>query len=571
MTTPVPAKTLRVRWLGKVSYDEALCLQNSISRNSNDDYLLLLEHPHVFTVGRSAAAGSVPAGKFLAGAEVVNTSRGGGVTYHGPGQLVAYPLFSVSSRPGSVPAFVRSLEEVVIRTLRLLGIEGGTRSDGRPGVWVPLENNGVQKPGAMGKICSLGVRFSRHRTTHGIALNVCPDMGYFDRIVPCGIPDVKMVSMRDLGFKGPMSEVVEAIAAETSEVFGYEGVDFASVSKGKSGSVEEPDKGQFEEGGAGGGEGVSVQLRSRLVSSGVDVSSAMNIAQRKPEWLRSNFKTEPGYLGLKRQMRSLDLVTVCEEAGCPNIYECWADGTATFMVNGERCTRACGFCQIDTSKPLPVKADEPDRVAKAVLSMGLDYAVVTTVARDDLSDGGASTVASTIAAIRKSSPNTKVEVLISDCRGRDEDLETIFSARPDVLNHNLETVARLQRAVRPSAGYARSLAVLARASDHGLVAKSGVMVGLGETTEELYQALADLRAVGTEIVTVGQYLRPSLKHIPVARFVSPEEFEQIEAFGYGLGFSHVEASPLTRSSFHAKRAFASAGVPGALTEVGAQS
>jgi lipoic acid synthetase len=247
-------------------------------------------------------------------------------------------------------------------------------------------------------------------------------------------------------------------------------------------------------------------------------------------------------------------VTVCEDAGCPNLSECWADGTATFMVLGERCTRACGFCLVDTSKPEAPVADEPARVAEAVEQMGLDHAVLTMVARDDLVDGGMAHVAACVRAIRERRPGTRVETLIADARGDEAALQLLFDARPDVLNHNLETVARLQRAVRPSAGYARSLSVLARAKAAGLTTKSGLIVGMGETDDEVVGALADLAAVGVDIVTIGQYLRPTSHHLPVERWVEPSTFARWAAEGERLGIGHVEASPLTRSSYHARSA-----------------
>jgi lipoic acid synthetase len=261
-----------------------------------------------------------------------------------------------------------------------------------------------------------------------------------------------------------------------------------------------------------------------------------------------------GYLELQQDLRHLDLVTVCEEAGCPNIYECWSDGTATFMINGSRCTRSCGFCQVDTRHPLPLDPGEPGRVAEAVARMGLAHAVITCVARDDLADGGAGAFAATIGAVRARSPRTTVEVLISDCKGDPAALAAIVAARPDVLNHNIETVARLQRAVRPSAGYARSLGVLARAHEAGITTKSGIILGMGEEEHEVLSTLADLRAVGVDIVTVGQYLRPSRRHLPVARFWTPEDFESIGRAGMAMGFAHVQSSPLTRSSYHAREA-----------------
>ena len=259
-------------------------------------------------------------------------------------------------------------------------------------------------------------------------------------------------------------------------------------------------------------------------------------------------------LTLKKTMRELDLVTVCEDAGCPNLSECWSDGTATFMVLGERCTRACGFCLVDTRKPLDPAADEPTRVAEAVDRMGLDHVVLTMVARDDLADGGMAHVAACVEAIRQRRAGARIETLISDAKGSLDSLELLFAARPDVLNHNVETVPRLQRAVRPSAGYARSLAVLAWAKSDGLVTKSSVMVGVGETDDEVVATLADLAGIGCDIVTIGQYLRPTTHHLPIARWVEPAEFTRWKQLGESLGIGHVEASPLTRSSYHAKQA-----------------
>ncbi len=304
----------------------------------------------------------------------------------------------------------------------------------------------------------------------------------------------------------------------------------------------------------GSGPGPGRALDRRLRRAGVDPEAGVALRERKPPWLRVRSSMGTEYRALRHGLRDLSLVTVCEEAGCPNIYECWSDGTATFMINGSRCTRACGFCQVDTRHPLPVDPGEADRVAEAVERMGLAHAVITCVARDDLADGGAGGFVDTIAAIRRRTPQTTVEVLISDCKGDEASLRAIFDARPDVLNHNIETVARLQRAVRPSAGYARSLAVLARANDAGLTTKSGIIVGMGEDAAEVVATLADLRGVGVDIVTIGQYLRPSSRHLPVARWWAPEEFESLRRTGMAMGFSHVQASPLTRSSYHARQA-----------------
>ena len=312
--------------------------------------------------------------------------------------------------------------------------------------------------------------------------------------------------------------------------------------------------------GEGPGEAVKVQaprqpsarLTGRLAEAGV--TEGLSISSRKPAHVKAKVRITDDYVRLKKTMRDLDLVTVCEEAGCPNIFECWSDGTATFMVAGERCTRKCGFCLVDTRKPAPLDADEPGRVAEAVERMGLSFAVLTMVARDDLADGAAGHVADTIRAIRSRTPHVGVEALISDCKGDPESLQAIFDARPDVLNHNIESVARLQRAVRPSAGYARSLSVLARAKADGLTTKSSIIVGMGESDDEVSQTLADLRGVGVDIVTIGQYLRPTTNHLPVARWVPAETFSAWAAEGEAMGIGHVEASPLTRSSYHARQA-----------------
>ena len=376
--------------------------------------------------------------------------------------------------------------------------------------------------------------------------NVSSDLAMFGHIVPCGIADRGVTSLRAEGIEAPFATVVDAFVARAAAVFGPGGTERADVRQGPVGDH-------------GPSESHERPLLRRLRQAGVAPEAGIAIGQRKPEFLRVPVRIGKGYRQLGSTIHDLGLVTVCEEAGCPNIYECWADGTATFMINGERCTRACGFCQVDTRHPLPLSPDEPERVAQAVERMRLGHAVVTCVARDDLPDGGAGAMAETIRAIRSRTPDTTVEVLISDCRGDAASLDAIFEARPDVLNHNIETVARLQRAVRPSAGYARSLAVLARAGQAGLLTKSGLMVGLGEREDEVVATMADLRGVGVSIVTVGQYLRPSRDHLPVSRYWTPEEFDRLRQAGTALGVAHVEASPLTRSSYHAREAAVAAG------------
>jgi lipoyl synthase len=535
---------LRIRELGRVRYDEAWSLQRALHAGSADDYLLLLEHPHVFTLGLRGDSDHVLVDPDEVGVQVIRSDRGGDVTYHGPGQLVAYPLVAVPTVPGAVPAHVHAVEQLVIDTLADVGLEAG-RLPGYPGVWVG------EATGAPRKIAAVGVRVSRGRSLHGLALNVTTDLAWFDRIVPCGISDKAVTSITAEGIDVDVATVADAMARHASVRWAPDGlVDHQRVQPPARAGV-----GEVADGAPG------ERVRVRLRRAGVDPDRGVPLHSPKPAWLRVPAVMGTEFLGLRRTLRGLDLVTVCEEAGCPNIFECWADGTATFMINGERCTRACGFCLVDTRHPGPLDPDEPGRVAEAVERLGLAHAVVTAVARDDLPDGGAAAFAATVAAVRRRCPDTSVEVLIPDCKGVAGALDTVFAARPDVLNHNLETVARLQRAVRPSAGYARSLALLAAATRAGLVAKSGLILGMGETEDEVLGALADLRAVGVDIVTMGQYLRPTAAHVPVARWWSPEEFDALAAHARALGFAHVQSSPLTRSSYHAREA-AAASSPG---------
>ena len=276
-------------------------------------------------------------------------------------------------------------------------------------------------------------------------------------------------------------------------------------------------------------------------------------AGRKPRWLKVKSPGTAGYLRLKHLVRENSLHTVCEEANCPNIGECWDHGTATFMILGSICTRACAYCNVEHGQPAQVDTDEPVRISHAVSTLALDYVVITSVDRDDLSDGGASIFADTIQAIRSRTLSCRIETLVPDFRGRTESLETVLAARPDVLNHNLETVQSQYRRARPGGNYVRALDLLRHAGQHDprLTTKSGLMVGLGETREELIEALGDLRQVGCNIVTIGQYLRPSLAHLPVARFYHPDEFSALKQIATDLGFGHVESGPLVRSSYHA--------------------
>jgi lipoic acid synthetase len=545
------ASPLRVRWLGSVPYREALAVQQALFANGTEPHLLLLEHPHVFTHGaRADLATNLRCDPAAVGADLVPVKRGGDITYHGPGQLVGYPIVNLPHGLAAT-AHVCAVEGLIIDALAELGLTNAGRLPGFAGVWLDVDHpDPAVEPR---KICAIGVRLKRGRTMHGFALNVTTDLTYMrQHIVPCGIGDRPVTSLAEEGVDVTMREVVDVVSRLAAQRWGDGSVERQDVAW----RVDEHDRdlSAFSR-GDGPGETVrtvSPRAAARLEAAGV--TSGLSIDARKPDWLRPRLHLGPEVVELKKQMRRLDLVTVCEDAGCPNLSECWADGTATFMVLGERCTRACGFCLVDTRRPLAPAADEPGRVASAVASMGLDHAVLTMVARDDLPDGGMAHVAACVEAIRACRPGTTVETLISDARGDALSLEVLYAARPDVFNHNIETVARLQRAVRPSAGYARSLAVLAGALHAGLRVKTGFMLGLGETDEEVEGCLADLAALGVHIVTIGQYLRPTSHHLPVARYAQPAEFTRWKHVGEAMGLGHVEASPLTRSSYHAKSA-----------------
>jgi lipoic acid synthetase len=277
--------------------------------------------------------------------------------------------------------------------------------------------------------------------------------------------------------------------------------------------------------------------------------------ERKPPWIKTRLRTGPEYTALKELVRREGLHTVCEEAGCPNIFECWEDREATFLIGGDQCTRRCDFCQIATGRPGPLDTDEPRRVAESVAAMGLRYATVTGVARDDLPDGGAWLYGQTCRAIHAAVPGCGVELLIPDFDADPRQLAEVFAARPEVLAHNIETVPRIFRRIRPGFRYERSLEVLGRARAAGLITKSNLILGLGEEREEISAAMADLRAAGCDLLTITQYLRPSVRHHPIDRWVPPEEFDELREEALGLGFAGVMAGPLVRSSYRAGRLY----------------
>ena len=287
--------------------------------------------------------------------------------------------------------------------------------------------------------------------------------------------------------------------------------------------------------------------------------SASTPSRRLPPWFKVDAKTGPDYLDIKQTMDRLKLHTICEEARCPNRWECWNARTATFLILGDICTRRCHYCSVETGRPLPIDHEEPRRVAEAVRALGLRHAVITSVNRDEMEDGGAEIFAETVRQTRRLSPNCTIEVLIPDFEGNENALATVCAAMPEILNHNIETVRRLFPAIRPQGKYQRSIELLGQAKQLGMRTKSGLILGMGETIDEARDVMRDLRSVGCDIMTIGQYLQPTKQHLPVARFYDPNEFTLLKEEGRALGFTHVESGPLVRSSYHAERQVAANG------------
>jgi lipoyl synthase len=478
--------------------------------------LLFVEHDHVYTRGRGTPhpEGILPPYNAVPSVEI---SRGGQLTYHGPGQLVVYPVFSLEDFGKDVHVYLRMLEDVIIASLSWFGLRG-ERREGLTGVWVSVQDRDSDRT-EWKKIASIGIGVRKWVSYHGFSLNVDPDMSYFSAISPCGQDGKVMTSLREL--LGPdcpaMHQVKGVILDSFCTVFGF-----------------------------------------HLSSETEDARGEQAVKRRaRPSWLKVPAPGSPAFKETHSIVKNLNLVTVCEEARCPNMGECWAHGTATFMIMGDLCTRRCSFCSVkdgslDSLSPLDPM--EPVRVAQAIGKLGLRHVVITSVNRDDLPDMGALHFHHTVKAIRHVNPECDVEFLIPDMRGRRELVEMILqSGMVKVLNHNVETVLRLYKTVRPGAQFQRSLDILkwAKELQPGIKTKSGLMVGLGETKEEVMEVLRYLRASNVDIITIGQYLQPSKKQLPVYRFVTPEEFREYETEAKSLGFSHVESGPLVRSSYHA--------------------
>jgi len=541
-------RDLNIRWLGKLPYSEAYDLQLGLHRSvsqevSKDDYLLLLEHNNVITSGRSSKENNLLVSKgqlHELGIEYFETDRGGDITYHGDGQLIGYPIIRLSD-PKKVIPFVRNLENVIIDSLRKFKIDSFTKEDDT-GVWT-----------AKGKIASVGIKVSKWTTYHGFSLNIFDSLDGYQLINPCGNQSEQITSIHQFNPDISFEEVASEISDNFAKVFGYTNTDrqFSQFTPRQLKRTKEFNIDQMVKDGV-------FKINQNKIP--VTVRGVLPSEPKRPEWMKVKANLGSDYVSLKNLLSEKKLNTVCEEASCPNIYECWSMGTATFMIMGDVCTRACGFCDVKTGRPGELDLGEPLRVAESVQAMNLTHAVITSVNRDDLEDGGSMFFADTIRAVKDKNSHCDVEVLVPDFKGLRSAIQNIIDASPEVFNHNLETVPRLQREIRTAASYGRSLSLLEYVKKQGFMGKTktGLIVGMGETKEEVISVLKDLSKIEVDIVTIGQYLRPTAKHRPIDRYATIEEFEDYKIIGESYGIPHVESGPLVRSSYHAKDSFASA-------------
>ncbi|MCO1600601.1 lipoyl synthase [Desulfosporosinus nitroreducens] len=500
--------------LGKADYKPVWELQKNLQnlriRGQVADSFILVEHPPTITLGKLSSSEHILVGEeWLAAHEfqVFQIERGGDVTYHGPGQLVGYPILDLREYNKDVHLLVYKLEEMLIRTLSAFGIKAERRV-GFPGVWVGEK-----------KIASIGLGVNHWVTIHGFALNVNPDLSQFNTIVPCGLSSVQMTSLaEELKRSISISEVKNRVIEEMCALFQWE---IRSLSQ---------------------------DVESLLLADGLKAQVF------RPSWLTVQAPTAGVMEVMEGVLAKGRLHTVCEGACCPNAGECFALGTASFMILGDVCTRRCRFCAVSKGIPCPPDPAEAEAVAETVKTLNLKHAVITSVTRDDLPDGGAGEFARVVRALRQKTPLTSIELLIPDLAGSEQALETVLAVKPEVLGHNIETVPELYPRVQPGANYERSLKVLAdvKRLDPTIKTKSGLMVGLGEKTQEVCRVMEDLRAVGCDYLTIGQYLQPTPKHLPVEGFIPPSMFAWYREQALKRGFEKVECGPLVRSSYHAQ-------------------
>ncbi|OGS21035.1 MAG: hypothetical protein A2252_03825 [Elusimicrobia bacterium RIFOXYA2_FULL_39_19] len=500
------------------SYELQKKILKDISENNAPDTLILTEHPAVITRGKTIfdkedilVSQEILKQKAI---EVLEIDRGGNITLHCPGQLVGYALLNLEKTQKDIHLFIRNLEEVIIRALGDFKI-AGERKEGFTGVWAG--NN---------KIASIGIGVKHWVTYHGFALNVNPDLKVVSMINPCGLKNKKMTSIEEaLNQQGDlfstptkitvdMKEVKRSVIRHFKDVFAYEELPMVAPQK------KEEQK----------------QVLPKWIKK--------RVSYNQPETTESVIK-------------ELDLNTVCNSALCPNINECFTKGTATFMILGNICTRNCGFCGVSKGLPQEIDVKEPEKITQAVKKLNLRHIVITSVTRDDLSDGGAEQFVKVIQEIRNKIPGkVNIELLVPDFKGKKEPLNKIIEAKPDILGHNLETVPRIYKKARAKADYLHSLNLLMYVKKHSsITTKSALMLGLGETHEEVLEVLADLRKVKCDIAVLGQYLQPLPQNLSVEKHITPEEFESYKAEALKMGFKSVVADAFARSSYHAQEAF----------------
>lgn len=500
--------------LGKAEYKPVWELQKTLQNlrieGKTADALIIVEHPPTFTLGKDSNSQHILVSEdrlAAQGFQMFRIERGGDVTYHGPGQLVGYPILDLKEYDRDIHMLVYRLEETLIRTLAAFGIKG-CRKEGFPGVWVGEK-----------KIASIGLGVKHWVSLHGFALNVNPDLSHFKAIVACGLPGVQMTSLtEELDRPISLLEIKSRVIEEMTELFQWQ--------------ISPP----------------SPETESLVTAQGLQVNSY------RPSWL-----TVPApAAGVMAKMEGLlalgRLHTVCEGARCPNAGECFSLGTATFMILGDVCTRRCRFCAVSKGVPCPVNPEEAEALVRTVLALKLKHAVITSVTRDDLADGGAEQFVKVVKTLRRVSPETTIELLIPDLAGSERSLKAIAAAQPDVIGHNMETIYRLYPQVRPGAEYERSLRLLAEAKRLApqIKTKSGLILGLGEEAEEVLDVMDDLRRAGCDYLTLGQYLQPTPQHFPVKSYIPPAMFLWYREQARVRGFTKVESGPLVRSSYHAQ-------------------
>ena len=497
---------LQIHDCGLADYREVLRLQHELRdkrrRSEITDTVLITEHTPVITLGARQSANKLLVSHdslTQQDIDVVDIRRGGGATAHNPGQLVFYPILHLQKLGLGISEYIRELEAIGSELLKELGVRNARRK-GFPGLWVGTK-----------KIASIGVRVSKFVTYHGMAINIQNDLSIFDFLTPCGLDGVEMTSvLNETGKRCPMSQVREKLTQLLINHFS---------------AYNEP----------------------RITS----------YRQRKlPPWLRRPLPAGESYKRTNSILSSLGLETICVNANCPNRGECWARGTATILILGNVCTRSCKFCSVATGKPAPPDPTEPARIAEMAKQMGLKYLVITSVDRDDLSDGGAGHFRDCINKVRTECPDTKFEILTPDFRNcQARAIEILRDALPFVFAHNIEMVPSLYPIARAGGNYQRSLNLLKMAGESydSIQTKSSIMLGLGETDDEVEQVLVDLRNVGCDRVTIGQYLKPSKDSLEVVEYITPAKFDFWKQRAIGLGFSYCLSSPFARSSYFAEQ------------------